>query len=67
MPKEARSEIIIFRLRKSHFDELVKAHKSIVIKGISTEDQFVRKIVLDFLKGYLAYQDPSKRALTPDG
>jgi hypothetical protein len=67
MSKEARSEVIIFRLRKSHFDSLVKEHRSIKLRNVNTENQFVRKLVIDFVSGRLVYTKPDDRTLTPDG
>ena len=67
MPKEARSEVIIFRLRKSHFDSLVKEHRAIKVRNVNTENQFVRKLVIDFVSGRLVYMSPPDRELTPDG
>lgn len=55
MPKEPRSETIIFRLRKSHMEELKKQHRRIKITDVKTVNQFVRKLAVDFSEGRLAY------------
>lgn len=67
MPKEPRTETIIFRVRKSHHDLLVKEHKRIKIRDVNTEDQFVRKLLLDFLDGHLLYNGDEHRSATPNG
>jgi hypothetical protein len=67
MPKEARTEVVIFRLRRSHFDKLVEDHSSQKLRSINTEDQFARKIIIDYLIGKLVYTNPADRQVTPEG
>lgn len=59
--------IISFRLPGPHDKKLVAATKEAAAKvvGIKSENQFVRKLVVDFLAGRLVYIDPAARDDNP--
>jgi hypothetical protein len=64
-PRENKTGVYIFRLPTSRVAELDAQFKKQPIVGITSENLFARKIIIDYLLGRLVYLDPRSRGDNP--
>jgi hypothetical protein len=64
-PRENKTGVFIFRLPTSQSDKLKKQFEERPIVGITSENLFARKIILDYLSGRLIYLNPELRKDNP--